>query len=204
MKTSSNPENTVGVISHGGDSPQVLVSLTNDLGALLKGMHELKVGGNSHFETGVQIAQSESGESGNGGDFTDDMGFGVDPNIDPELAMALKMSLDEELARQKAAQESTQAETGEASGSHAVHGDAMELQDEEEQIRRAIQMSLEMDSAAQPSSSQQPSHQQAANDELVSSLIGSLPGVDSEDPNLQQMLDQLKKSDKKPDDENAN
>ncbi|OMJ25806.1 26S proteasome regulatory subunit rpn10 [Smittium culicis] len=57
LKTSSNPENTVGVISHGGESPQVLVSLTNDLGVLLKGMHELKVGGSSHFETGIQIAQ---------------------------------------------------------------------------------------------------------------------------------------------------
>ncbi|OMJ25805.1 26S proteasome non-ATPase regulatory subunit 4-like protein [Smittium culicis] len=147
--------------------------------------------------------RGEAGGSGETGDFGDDMGFGVDPNIDPELALALKMSLDEELARQKAAQESSQPIQAEASSSHVQHDqNAMDIQDEDEQIRRAIQMSLEMDSA--PANQPSASTDQAANDELVSSLIGSLPGVDSEDPNLQHLLDQYKKGDNKPEDKDAN
>ncbi|KAI8325445.1 hypothetical protein GQ54DRAFT_246592, partial [Martensiomyces pterosporus] len=57
MKTGDNPENTVGVIANAGDSPEVLVSLTADLGALLKGMHGLDIRGEAHFDTGIQIAQ---------------------------------------------------------------------------------------------------------------------------------------------------
>ncbi|KAJ2132235.1 proteasome regulatory particle base subunit rpn10, partial [Coemansia sp. RSA 678] len=57
VKTSDNPENTVGVIANGGSSPQVLVSLTSDQGVLLRGMHELSVRGTSHFDIGIQIAQ---------------------------------------------------------------------------------------------------------------------------------------------------
>ncbi|KAJ2547842.1 proteasome regulatory particle base subunit rpn10 [Coemansia sp. RSA 1933] len=57
IKTNDNPENTVGVIANAGDSPEVLVSLTNDLGVLLKGLHGLGVRGDSHFDTSIQIAQ---------------------------------------------------------------------------------------------------------------------------------------------------
>ncbi|KAJ2815687.1 ribosomal protein S23, partial [Coemansia erecta] len=57
VKTGDNPENTVGVISNAGETPQVLVSLTADQGVLLRGMHELAVRGESHFDIGIQIAQ---------------------------------------------------------------------------------------------------------------------------------------------------
>ncbi|ORX71482.1 hypothetical protein DL89DRAFT_274530 [Linderina pennispora] len=57
VKTNDNPENTVGVIANGGDSPDVRVSLTGDLGVLLKGLHGLGIRGESHFDTGIQIAQ---------------------------------------------------------------------------------------------------------------------------------------------------
>ncbi|KAJ1835919.1 proteasome regulatory particle base subunit rpn10 [Coemansia sp. RSA 2711] len=57
VKTADNPENTVGVLANAGDTPQVLVSLTGDQGVLLRGMHELTIRGESHFDTGIQIAQ---------------------------------------------------------------------------------------------------------------------------------------------------
>jgi len=56
-KTHSNPENTVGAISCGGKSPEVLVTLTGDLGKILSSLHGIKVGGSLDFLAGVQVAQ---------------------------------------------------------------------------------------------------------------------------------------------------
>ncbi|KAJ1937494.1 proteasome regulatory particle base subunit rpn10 [Kickxella alabastrina] len=285
VKTNDNPENTVGVIANAGDSPDVRVSLTGDLGVLLKGLHGLGIRGESHFDTGIQIAQlvlkhrankyqrqriiafvtspidaderslvklgkklkkngvsidivnfgeqamneqklsafveaansndtshlvtippgphvlseqiraSEivggggAGAGGEGGEFD----FGVDADMDPELALALRMSLQEEEERQRretAAQGGATA-SGSGSGGAIQTGDndndaTMEEDlDEDEQIKRAIQMSL-MESEGGDDE----------NDDLVASLIGSLPGVDPNDPDLQSALgsDPSKKS----------
>ncbi|KAJ2834428.1 proteasome regulatory particle base subunit rpn10 [Coemansia furcata] len=275
IKTNDNPENTVGVIANAGETPEVLVSLTADLGVLLKGMHGLGVRSESHFDIGIQIAQlvlkhrankyqkqriiaftaspidtdekslvklgkklkkngvsidvvnfgehaanetklaafieaannndtshlvtippgphvlSEQiraspivGAGGSGGAGGGEFDFGVDADMDPELALALRMSLQEEEERQRRG--AAAQPIGEPVGQPRAgdDGDAvMEDLDEDEQIRRAIQMSLmesEQDGA--------PAGDAMANDDLVASLIGSLPGVDPNDPALQSAL----------------
>lgn len=55
-KVNSNPENTVGVLAHGGNGPQVLSTLTTDFGKVLSGVHECAISGESHFSSGIQVA----------------------------------------------------------------------------------------------------------------------------------------------------
>ncbi|KAJ2995184.1 hypothetical protein HDV02_001010 [Globomyces sp. JEL0801] len=56
-KTQSNAENTVGLISMAGKSPNVLVTLTSDIGKILTSLHHVQINGNVQLNTGVQIAQ---------------------------------------------------------------------------------------------------------------------------------------------------
>jgi len=56
-KTRSNPENTVGMMTMAGKSPEVMVTLTTDIGKVLTALHNIQLSGNAHFTTGVQIAQ---------------------------------------------------------------------------------------------------------------------------------------------------
>jgi len=56
-KTQSNPENTVGVVAFGGKSPEVLVTLTSDLGKILQTLGSTRLGGNLNFLSGMQVAQ---------------------------------------------------------------------------------------------------------------------------------------------------
>jgi len=56
-KTQSNPENTVGVIACGGRSPEVLVTLTADVGKILQSLHEVKLSTKLNFVSGIQVAQ---------------------------------------------------------------------------------------------------------------------------------------------------
>lgn len=55
-KTQSNPENTVGILSMGGEGPQVLSTLTSEKGKILVGIHESKIWGKSHLANGIQVA----------------------------------------------------------------------------------------------------------------------------------------------------
>lgn len=55
-KTQANPESSVGLMSMAGKGPEVLVTLTTDLGKILEGMHRTKIRGNSHLATGIKIA----------------------------------------------------------------------------------------------------------------------------------------------------
>ncbi|KAJ2848787.1 proteasome regulatory particle base subunit rpn10 [Coemansia brasiliensis] len=128
------------------------------------------------------IVGGDSGAGGAGGSFE----FGVDPDMDPELALALRMSMQEEEERQRREAANRQAASGEEGAGKQSEGagndeDVMMEDVEDEQIREAIRMSL-MDSNGQGESSG------SKNDELVASLIGSLPGVDSNDPELQNAL----------------
>ena len=56
VKTQANPESSVGLMSMGGKGPEVLVTLTTDLGKILDGIHRTKIRGSSHLATGIQIA----------------------------------------------------------------------------------------------------------------------------------------------------
>ncbi|KND01682.1 proteasome regulatory particle base subunit RPN10 [Spizellomyces punctatus DAOM BR117] len=56
-KTQSNPENTVGLMTMAGKSPEVLVTLTPDIGKILTALHNIRIAGKVNLSTGVQIAQ---------------------------------------------------------------------------------------------------------------------------------------------------
>ncbi|KAJ3080949.1 hypothetical protein HK102_002681, partial [Quaeritorhiza haematococci] len=168
-----------------------------------------------------------AGEDGAPAGFASGSGFefGVDPNLDPELALALRISLEEERARQEAAAkaakggeggestdmavEPTQASTSGAglsaeedelqkalAMSMGAGGDGdvqMEELSEEEQIARAIALSM-----AGPSEQKEQSQplQDAA---MMSSILGSLPGVDPNDPRIKDALKGMSKDDEKKD-----
>ncbi|KAF9163435.1 hypothetical protein DFQ27_002421 [Actinomortierella ambigua] len=55
-KTQSNPENTVSLMTMAGKSPEVLVTFTSDVGKILTALHNVKIGGEVSFSTGVQVA----------------------------------------------------------------------------------------------------------------------------------------------------
>jgi len=56
-KTNSNPENTVGLLTMAGKGPEVLVTLTSDVGKILTALHNIKIGGKANLTTGIQVAQ---------------------------------------------------------------------------------------------------------------------------------------------------
>ncbi|KAJ2083614.1 proteasome regulatory particle base subunit rpn10 [Coemansia sp. RSA 988] len=145
----------------------------------------------------IRASPIVGGGSGDGGagEGSGDFDFGVDPDIDPELALALRMSMQEEEERQRRENASQQqnAPTGGSSESDAKQptstnvqddGDVIMEDDEDEQIKRAIQMSL-MESGQGDGAG---SSNDAKNDGVVASLIGSLPGVDPNNPEVQRAL----------------
>jgi len=56
-KTQQNPENTVGVLAGAGKSPEVLVTLTGDLGKILSSLHGTRISGAFDFLAAMQVAQ---------------------------------------------------------------------------------------------------------------------------------------------------
>jgi hypothetical protein len=67
-KTGANPESSVGLMSMGGNTPEILTTLTTDIGKVLDGLHRTKIKGSSHFVTGINVAavryQEPSGRHG--------------------------------------------------------------------------------------------------------------------------------------------
>ncbi|KIS69910.1 putative 26S proteasome regulatory subunit Rpn10 [Mycosarcoma maydis] len=55
-KTNSNPESEVGLMTMAGKSPEVLVTLTQDIGKILAALHRSKIVGNSDLTTGINVA----------------------------------------------------------------------------------------------------------------------------------------------------
>jgi len=55
-KTQANPESSVGLMTMGGKGPEVLVTLTEDFGKILSGLHGTKIKGELHLTTGIQVA----------------------------------------------------------------------------------------------------------------------------------------------------
>ncbi|KAF2187019.1 26S proteasome non-ATPase-like protein regulatory subunit 4 [Zopfia rhizophila CBS 207.26] len=55
-KTRANPESSVGLMSMGGNTPEILTTLTTDIGKILDGLHRTKIKGSSHFSTGINVA----------------------------------------------------------------------------------------------------------------------------------------------------
>ena len=40
----------------GGNTPEILTTLTTDIGKILDGLHRTKIKGSSHFVTGINVA----------------------------------------------------------------------------------------------------------------------------------------------------
>ncbi|KAL9124705.1 MAG: hypothetical protein Q9217_005989 [Psora testacea] len=55
-KTQANPESAVGLMNMAGKGPEVLVTLTTDIGKVLDGMHRTKIRGRTHLATAIQVA----------------------------------------------------------------------------------------------------------------------------------------------------
>lgn len=55
-KTGANPESSVGLMSMGGSTPEILTTLTTDIGKVLDGLHRTKIKGDSQFVTGINVA----------------------------------------------------------------------------------------------------------------------------------------------------
>src|ERR1700753_3532673 len=55
-KTNANPESSVGLMSMAGSGPEVLTTLTTDMGKILDGVHRTKIKGTAHFSTAINIA----------------------------------------------------------------------------------------------------------------------------------------------------
>ncbi|KAI5304996.1 hypothetical protein KEM56_005533 [Ascosphaera pollenicola] len=55
-KMQMNPQNAVGLMSMGGEGPEVLSTLTPELGKLLEGLHRTKIAGRTHFSSSIQVA----------------------------------------------------------------------------------------------------------------------------------------------------
>ncbi|OAL74653.1 26S proteasome regulatory subunit S5A [Trichophyton violaceum] len=56
IKTQAHPQSAVGLMSMGGNGPEVLVTLTEDIGKILEGLHRTKIGGTSHLASSIQVA----------------------------------------------------------------------------------------------------------------------------------------------------
>jgi len=56
-KTNANPENTVGLMSMAGKTPQVLVTPTTDVGKILQGLHQTQISDEADISTSLQVAQ---------------------------------------------------------------------------------------------------------------------------------------------------
>lgn len=145
--------------------------------------------------------------------------FGIDPNTDPELALALKISMEEERRRQEGANAANNAE-GDNSGNSGANaapaaapapdfGD--NLDDMDEELRMAIQMSMQDTKADEPSAKKQkteskkpeapiPEEAKVLEDpDFLQDLLGSLPGVDLNDAKIQETINKAKKDDAKKD-----
>jgi len=55
-KTVVNQENTVAITSMAGKSPQVFVTLTNEVGLIVSALHKVQLGGKPNLKTSIQIA----------------------------------------------------------------------------------------------------------------------------------------------------
>lgn len=55
-KVNANPENTVGLMTMAGETPESLSNLTADYGQILSGLHSSKINGESHLMNSIQVA----------------------------------------------------------------------------------------------------------------------------------------------------
>ncbi|KAG1452558.1 hypothetical protein G6F56_007787 [Rhizopus delemar] len=156
------------------------------------------------------IVQGEEGASNFAGSGGGDFEFGVDPSLDPELALALRISLEEEKARQEA----EAAKNGGSSEDNAKAGESsMEIDshgnDDDAELQAALAMSMNDQHVQDEDETMEDLNEDDAlkramemsmtegdnneDDEMMSSVLGSLPGVDKNDERIQKALEDMEK-----------
>ena len=169
--------------------------------------------GNSHYVSVPQGASPSDvlvsspvlqGEEGGAAAGYSEFG-GVDPSMDPELALALKVSMDEERARQESKNKTEEgaasstspdkkvAASTSASSAAAPMDDSM-MEDEDAEIQRALQMSMEETKEEEAPPPAPGSASAFLDPSFVNSLLSDLPGVDPNDPKIKAAMAQLQAS----------
>lgn len=177
--------------------------------------HFVELGPNSgqHLADVIISSPILQGDRVDGGG--DEEGGGFDANMDPELAMAIRLSMEEERQRQGgAATTSEPVNTAEASGSSQVDDFDAELraallasmgentptppapqvemdEDEDELVRKALAESMEdWEGETDPKKAKMDTEDDSKeiDSNLVSELLATLPGVDVNDPRIQEAL----------------
>lgn len=176
---------------------------------------------------GEDTAPAGTGGGGGGG------GAAVDPNVDPELALAMELSLQSMREEEQANAASANAETGdvapmatddaETQASTAPMDEDEQLRqamamsvgedpadlDVEAQIQLAIQMSMADNNAQDPTPDAEPMETDGGLNEVahdagfLSGLLAQLPGVNPNDPSIQEVLTNLPKDDDNNDGKNG-
>ncbi|KAI8845528.1 hypothetical protein BC829DRAFT_399569 [Chytridium lagenaria] len=239
VKTQSNPENTVGLMTMAGKSPEVLVTLTSDIGKILTALHNVKISGRANLSTGVQIAQVsfigfEAQQNKNqrqriivfvGSPLDEDektlvklgkklkknniavdvINFGEDEENTPKLEAfinAVNSSdnshlvsippgphiLSDILISSPIVAGEDGAPPGFASGATSGPGEASGTSMEDEMLAQALALSMGAEDAPMEEGSSE-------NDAFMSNIVGTLPGVDPNDPRIRNALEDLAKKD---------
>lgn len=55
-KMRAHPQSAVGLMSMGGNGPEVLSTFTTDFGKILSGLHRTKIHGKPHLASSIQVA----------------------------------------------------------------------------------------------------------------------------------------------------
>eukprot|EP01113_Clastostelium_recurvatum_P040771 TRINITY_DN637_c0_g1_i2.p1 TRINITY_DN637_c0_g1~~TRINITY_DN637_c0_g1_i2.p1 ORF type:complete len:388 (-),score=128.43 TRINITY_DN637_c0_g1_i2:30-1193(-) len=125
-------------------------------------------------------AAAAAASGGAGGEFD----FGIDPSLDPELALALRLSMEEERARQARSDDTTGGDNG-GSAPAPAGGDGDVMMGEDDELQRAIQMSMAAEAASNAASTPAP----AASKPATSTAAPSDGDIDmNDDPELQAAL----------------
>ena len=123
-----------------------------------------------------------------GGAYFDEFG-GIDPSIDPEYATAIRLSLEE----QKRRQEDEGAKQPEPVNS-------VDDDDDEKNLQEAMRLSMmEIDEKPEEKKPAEETKEDSVfvNQDFVTDLLTSMPGVDLQDPQIQETLKKLKGNEEK-------
>jgi 26S proteasome regulatory subunit N10 len=117
---------------------------------------------------------------------------GIDPTVDPEYATAIRLSLEEQKRRH------------EDEGSKQPEPVNPADDEEEKLLQEAIRLSMmEVDEKKEEVKQNNPETQDDVfkNQEFLTDLLTSMPGVDLQDPQIQETLNKLKSEEQKKDEE---
>lgn len=145
------------------------------------------------------------GVAGGQGNFEEYGGY--DPNTDPEMALAMQLSLQEAQANRGNQEQPGVAEPA-APVAPISEADAhMEIDEDDEELQAAIRMSLMEEDPEQPQAQSPQQEEEKKNESsalfqdesYVASLLSTIPGVNLDDPAIQEALKRKDEEEKKKD-----